>query len=171
MKTCLKCGQANADWATECGRCNKPLVTSLLSCDIDAVRSSVGSRAEADLIEQIIKLYAKELEQANELIHNQSVQLKADNLMLEELRRLAVQQKSVIDTLSAKITALPKVTDAIREAQARVSIETNDGSGFWRDLATLCDFIERYDQAQHEHESQRDSADGCADAERQKAEA
>jgi len=72
MKTCWYCGQANSDWANECGRCVKPLSGELKSAkqlQLEISEASTGKDGQPQtyeaLIEHIIGLYGAELEKAN----------------------------------------------------------------------------------------------------------
>jgi hypothetical protein len=151
-----------------------------LQLQLDHLKRTVKSPYE--LIEHVIQLYGAEFVKANERIAAQEASLKASGELLQEQKRandelFRIKQKVVIANrglmaankeLAEQLNALPKITDTLREAHARVLNEigvTGSGdSGFARDLAALCDFIELYDQAQHAHEHERHGADGDARA-------
>jgi hypothetical protein len=144
-----------------------------LQLQLDHLKRTVKS--PHDLIEHVIQLYGAEFVKANERIAAQDAALKASGELLQEQKRandelFRIKQKVVIANrgLMARLAALPKITDTLREAHARVLNEigvTGSGdSGFARDLAALCDFIELYDQAQHADEHERHGADGDARA-------
>jgi chromosome segregation ATPase len=134
-----------------------------LQLQIDHLKRTVKS--PHDLVEHVIQLYGAEFEKANARIAAQEASLKASGELLQEQKRandelFRIKQKVVIANrgllaankeLSEQLAALPKITDTLREAHARVLNElgvTGDGeSGFARDLAALCDFIEQYDNA------------------------
>jgi len=99
---------------------------------------------------------------ATDIVERVAIDLRVNWQHLNEQGVRSIVRRALVTQLDL----LPKITDTLREAHARVLNEigvTGSGdSGFARDLAALCDFIELYDKAQHEHESERDSADGDA---------
>jgi hypothetical protein len=118
-----------------------------------------------DLVEHVIQLYGAEFVKANEHIAALDASLKASGELLTEQKRVndelfRIKQRVVIanreliqknSELAARLATLPAITNTLREAHARVqneiAITASDNSGFARDLAALCDFIELYDKA------------------------
>lgn len=141
-----------------------------------------------DLIEHVIQLYGAEFTKANAAIATEkknaeiaaaraeqaqialAEQVRANDELFRIKQRVVIANRDLIRQvggLNEWLAALPVVTDALREAQARVdnevAVTADANTGFARDLKALCDFIELYDKANTEH-AQRHGADGHARA-------
>jgi hypothetical protein len=132
-----------------------------------------------DLIEHVIQLYGAEFVKANAALADErknaeiaaaraeqaqialAEQQRANDELFRIKQRVVIANRDLIrqvGELQARLGLLPVLTDALREAQARVenevaiTVDANAGhalTGFARDLKALCEFVERYDEAMH----------------------
>jgi hypothetical protein len=138
-----------------------------LLLQIEHLKRTVKSPYE--LIEHVIKLYGAEFIKANAALDEQR---RANDELFRIKQKVVIANRGLVQDnaeLRARLGLLPVVTDALREAHARLNnelaITAEKDSGFANDLLALLEFFERYDEARHK---QQDVAD--IEAHKRKAE-